>query len=152
MKPRAIISALTLWLAAVNCNSVSGPDPAEQIFTAALDQWNELGPDSYDMVLRRECFCAVPIVDVTIQVRDNVVISRTYTDTGDPVEPGVVALFPDVPGLFTFVRSAMDGDPYYFSASYDSSYGHPIEIQLDVAAGRSDDNLIYRTRSLTPVP
>ena len=138
-------------LASAACSDTSGPNPAEQIYTAALAQWNESGPASYDMVLKRQCICQVSEIDVTIQVRNRVVVSRTFTASGDPVGSGQVSLYPDVPGLFALVRAAMDDDPVFLSATYDQTYGHPIEIQLDLDGSRSDDNVVYTTLQLTPV-
>jgi hypothetical protein len=148
----------TAWLLAGSilagsaCSNTSGPDPAEQIYSAALAQWNQLGPDSYDLVIKRQCVCqTLPDVDVTIQVRNGTVTARFYTVTGDPVEGASAALYPDVPGLFLVVRNAMDQDPVFLSAEYDQTYGHPVVIQLDLEGGRSDDNVVYTTLSLTPI-
>lgn len=131
----------------------TGTSPSEQIYDSSLALWNTEGPDSYDMVLERECVCTVPEVQVTIQVRNRQVTARFYTDTDPviPVEPGNVAFYPDVPGLFALVRDAMDDDVFYLSATYDPTYGFPNMIQLDRTVGSTDDNVIYRVLTFTPV-
>ena len=53
--------------------------------------------------------------------------------------------------LFQVIRVAMDNDPYFLSAEYDQNYGHPVIIQLDQVAGRTDDNVVYTSLTLTPV-
>lgn len=151
MTARSSLMLTVLALAAAGCSDVSGPNPAEQIYNAALAQWNSDGPPSYDLVLKRECICTVAEIDVTILVRDEVVTSRTYTDTGDPVEAGNESLYPDVPGLFAIVRTAMDGDPFFLSAEYDQDFGYPTIIQLDMNASTNSDNVVYTVVSFTPV-
>jgi hypothetical protein len=159
MTARSSLMFTVLALAAAGCSDVSGPNPAEQIYSAALAQWNTTGPASYDMVLKRECICTVAEIDVTIQVRDEVVTSRTYTGTGDPQDPndddpvevGNQDLYPDVPGLFAIVRDAMDGDPFFLSAEYDQDFGYPSIIQLDMNASTNSDNVVYTVVSFTPV-
>ncbi len=150
----ARILATTLLLAsgmAAGCLDSTGPDPGEQIYEASLEQWNNDGPDSYDMVLRRQTVSVNPDVSVLITVRNGVVTSRTYDGTTIPVEPGSASLYPDVPGLFAIARDAMDADPFFLSIEYDEVYGYPKIINLDLVAGRTDDNLIYTVTVFTPV-
>lgn len=132
----------------------TGTSPSEQIYESSLALWNREGPASYDMVLERECICNPAEIQVTIEVRNRQVTARYYTGT-DPVEPvpgGSVGLYPDVPGLFAFVRQAMDDDVFYLSATYDPTYGYPNVVQLDRTVGRDDDNVIYRVLTFTAVP
>jgi hypothetical protein len=150
MARAALLLAASL-LTLSSCADTSGPDPAEQIFTSALAQWNEFGPDSYDLVLKRQCVCTPSDVDVTIQVRNGTVAARFYTGTELQVPANQVSLYPDVPGLFQLIRNAMDNDPFFLSAEYDQNFGHPVNVQLDLVAGRTDDNVVYTSLSLTPV-
>lgn len=150
----ARILVTTLLLAsglAAACLDSSGPNPGEQIFEASLEQWNTDGPDSYDMVLRRQTLGVNPDLAVLLTIRSGVVTSRFYNETDIPVAAADVALWPDVPGLFALLRDAMDDDPFFLSASYDEIYGYPSEIQLDRFAGRTDDNVIYTVTVFTPV-
>lgn len=150
----ARILPTTLLLAsglAAACLDSSGPNPGEQIFEASLEQWNADGPDSYDMVLRRQTVSANPDLSVRITVRNGLVTSRIYDGTEIPVAAGDADLFPDVPGLFAFLKDAMDADPFYLSAAYDETYGFPIEIQLDMFAGRTDDNVTFTVTTFTAV-
>ena len=149
---RAALVLATSILAIASCTDTSGPDPAEQIYSSALAQWNQLGPDSYDLNLKRQCVCSPSDVDVTIQVRNGVVAARFFTGTELPVPAGQASLYPDVPGLFQVVRTAMDNDPYFLSAEYDQNFGHPVLIQLNQDASRNDDDVIYTSLSLTAIP
>jgi hypothetical protein len=133
------------------CLDNAGPNPGEQIFESSLDEWNTEGPDSYDMVLRRQTISLNPDLSVLITVRNGVVTSRTYDGTTIPVEPGNVTLYPDVPGLFAFLKDAMDSDPFLLSAEYDETYSYPQMITLDRFAGRTDDNVVYTVTSFTAI-
>ena len=148
---RAALVLATSILALSSCADTSGPDPAEQIYASALAHWNQQGPDSYDLNLKRQCLCSPADVDVTIQVRNGAVTARFFTGTEIQVPASQISLFPDVPGLFQLIRVAMDNDPFYLSAEYDQNFGHPVNIQLDQVGGRSDDNVVYTSLSLTPV-
>lgn len=141
--------ALSSALAA-GCLDNDGPDPGEQIYQASLEQWNEEGPDSYEMVLRRQTLGANPDLRVVITVVNNVVTSRIYLGTDIPVGDDATSLYPDIPGLFAFVREAMDADPFLLATSYDETYGYPSEITLDVTAGSTSDNVVYTVEEFTP--
>ena len=134
------------------CLDNDGPDPGEQIFAASLAQWNDEGPASYDMILRRQTIGANPDLRVVITVRNEVVTSRFYLGTDIPVGADAASLYPDVPGLFAFLREAMDADPFLLAATYDELYGYPSEITLDMTAGSTSDNVVYTVEELTPVP
>ena len=136
---------------AAGCLDNDGPDPGEQIFESSLQQWNEDGPASYDMVLRRQTLGVNPDLRVVITVRNEIVTSRFYLGTDIPVSGDAAALYPDVPGLFAFVREAMDADPFLLSTAYDELYGYPSEITLDLTAGSTSDNVIYTVEEFTPV-
>ena len=129
----------------------NGPDPGEQIYEASLAQWNTEGPESYDMVLRRQTISANPDLRVLIRVRNGVVADRFYFETDIPVAPADAEKYPDVPGLFEFVREAMDGDPFLLATTYDEIYGYPREIQYDLTAGSESDNVIFTVVEFTPV-
>ena len=132
------------------CLDNAGPDPGKQIFQASLAQWNEEGPDSYVMVLRRQTLGANPDLRVVITVENDVVVSRFYEGTDIPVSVDAAAGFPDVPGLFSIVLDAMEGDPFLLSTEYDPTYGYPSSVTLDVTAGSTSDNVIYTVVEFTP--
>ena len=76
---------------ASGCLDNDGPDPGHQIFQASLDLWNEEGPDSYVMVLRRQTIGINPDVRVIITVQNDVVVSRIYDGTDIPVSEDAAA-------------------------------------------------------------
>ena len=76
------------------CLDNAGPDPGRQIFQASLDLWNDEGPDSYVMVLRRQTISANPDLRVVITVENDVVVSRFYEGTNIPVSAEAAAGYP----------------------------------------------------------
>jgi hypothetical protein len=150
----ARLLATTILLAsgfASGCLDNNGPNPNEQIYESALTQWNTDGPESYNMVLRRQTISANPDLRVEIQVRNGVVTSRFYFETDIPVAPADVEKYPDILGLFEFVREAMDGDPFLLATTYDELFGYPSEIQYDLTAASTSDNVVYNVVEFTPV-
>lgn len=133
------------------CLDNDGPDPGRQIFESSLAQWNETGPESYDMVLRRQTISATPDIRVVITVRNGVVTSRIYFGTDIPVGSDASASFPDIDGLFAFVSEAMKGDPFLLSTEYDGEYGYPSNVVYDATAGQTSDNVTFTVEELTPV-
>jgi hypothetical protein len=136
---------------AAGCLDNNGPDPGQQIFESSLAQWNAEGPDSYDMVLRRQTISANPDLRVVITFRNGVVTSRTYLGTEIPVTGDAIALFPDIDGLFDFLAEAMAGDPFLLSAEYDPEFGYPSTITYDEHAGQTSDNVVYTVEEFTPI-
>jgi hypothetical protein len=133
------------------CLDNDGPDPGQQIYDASLALWNETGPASYDMVLRRQTISANPDLRVVVSVRNGVVTSRIYFGTDIPVGADAASAFPDVDGLFAFVGEAMDGDPFLLSTEYDSEFGYPASVVYDATAGATSDNVTFTVEELTPV-
>lgn len=132
------------------CLDNSGPDPSKQIFEASLGLWNDEGPESYTMVLRRQTVGINPDVRVVITVQHDIVISRIYQGTEVHVSEDAAAGYPDIPGLFSLVLEAMNGDPFLLSTNYDPTYGYPSSVTLDVTAARTSDNVIYTVEEFTP--
>lgn len=150
----ARINATAVLLAASlasACLDSSGPNPGEQIYEASLAQWNSDGPESYDMILRRQTIGANPDLRVEISVRNGVVTSRFYFETDIPVAPADASKYPDIPGLFDFVKDAMDGDPFLLATTYDETWGYPSEVQYDETAGSTSDNVIFTVVEFTVV-
>lgn len=143
----ALVLALGLL---AGCSDSTGTSIQEELLTSSIRKWNETGPASYEMILLRTCACpAIP--PVRIIVRNKVVESRSYADTGDPVPSEKADDFPDVPGLFALVKKAMDEDYYLFTVAYDPTYGYPASLQLDQVAATLDDNVNFQVIELQSI-
>ena len=117
---------------------------------AAQERWQSSAIDSYELTVRRICYC-LSVDAVRVTVENGVVVSRTFAATGAPVPSTYADLYPDVPGLFAIVeeaaRSADDVD-----TRFDATYGFPAEISIDWDEVAVDDEISYRTESFTIRP
>lgn len=117
---------------------------------AAHHRWQASGIDSYELIVRRICYC-LSVDPVRVRVVNGVVVSRTFVSTGDPVPSAYAELYPDVPGLFAIVEeAARDADD--LDTRFDATYGFPAEIAIDWNATMVDDEVTYRTETFTITP
>jgi hypothetical protein len=117
---------------------------------AARARWAGAGVDSYQITVRRHCFCGF-VDPVRVTVEDGVIVSRTVVTTGDPVPALLAEYFPDIPGLFTIVEeAAADADD--FETEFDATYGFPAVISIDWAESYVDDEVVYRTDAFAVTP
>jgi hypothetical protein len=117
---------------------------------AARARWESTGVDSYQITVRRLCFCGF-VEPVRVTVEDGVVVSRTGVGTGDPVPAIYAEYFPDVPGLFAIVEeAAQDADD--LDTEFDATYGFPAVISIDWAYNWADDEIVYRTEAFAATP
>jgi hypothetical protein len=115
--------------------------------------WRARGPISYTYVFRRICFCAPSATNpVIIQVRQRAVVSVRYEDTGAPVDPSLLSLFPTVEGLFEIIEDAIDQEAEVVQASYDPALGYPTSITLDGSSMIADDEATLTASHLAPAP
>ena len=117
---------------------------------AARARWASSGVDSYELTVRRLCFCGF-VEPVRVKVVDGVIVSRTVVSTGDPVPAVYASYYPDVPGLFAIVEEAAD-DADEFDAVFDPSYGYPAEISIDWIENAVDDEEAYLAETFTITP
>lgn len=149
MARRRSLAVLTAALAA----ACLGPTDefGDQIHEDAKQRWAQTGPPSYSYVLTRFCVCPVTNEPIRVEVRDLVIVSRTYVSTDAPLEPQHYDDFPDIPGLFDLVDTARKSDPYYFSSSYDQTYGFPANVIINITPSSANDDLQITAVEFTPL-
>jgi hypothetical protein len=117
---------------------------------AARARWQSSGIVSYELTVRRICYCGF-VEPVRVKVENRVVVSRTVASTGEPLSAVYAELYPDVPGLFAIVeRAASDADD--LDTTFDATYGFPSKISIDWDEIMVDDEVIYRTEAFTITP
>lgn len=110
----------------------------------ARARWENSGVDSYEMTVRRLCFCGfVEPVRVTVAV--GVIVSRIVVPTGDPLPTEYAPYYPDVPGLFAIIEQARANGADNLATEFDASYGFPTKIDIDWIENAVDDEVAYRT-------
>lgn len=131
--------ALTLMIAAA-CHDVTAA-------AAARAQWDANQPAAYAFTMQRLCFCPPDITrPVVVTVRNGVVESRKYEDTGAEVAGQFTQLFPAVEGLFAIVDDAVTRKADTIDADYDQSRGFPVRVAIDYIKQAADDELTFTVR------
>lgn len=117
---------------------------------AARARWESRGIDSYELTVRRLCFCGF-VEPVRVKVADGAIVSRTVVSTGEPVPTLYASYYPDVPGLFAIVEeAAKDADEV--DTQFDATYGYPTEISIDWMENAVDDEVTYLAETFTITP
>ncbi len=111
----------------------------------AQRRWEGWRPDSYVYAVERMCFCPVEYRGpVRVRVDGDVVVERTYVETGQPVPAALADAFPAVEGLFAILLSAFDGDAHEVRVSYDPETGVPVDFWIDYEEMMADEELGMR--------
>lgn len=119
-----------------------GPELIE--FQRARLRWEREGPSNYAMTVHRWCFCLQEATgSVVVVVRDGLVRSRAYTQTGEPVDARFASAFPGVEGLFEVIFDAARQRPAALAVRYDPALGYPVRIDIDHHARYVDDEVTF---------
>ena len=126
---RAATLGVAVLLSIANCRTF-GTDPEDGL-AAARARWAERAPAAYVITIMRRCECLREMAGpVTIAVRNGVVESREYLESGAAVTPRYAVLFPTVDGLFSMIGDGLRGDARTVSAQYDATLGYPIRFAI----------------------
>ena len=132
------------------CLDNDGPDPGQQIFESSLAQWNEEGPTSYDMVLRRQTIGANPTSKWSSSVRNDVVTSRIYFGTTSPSSAEAPRrLSPTSPACLRLWQEAMAATRSCSRPRTTRSTAYPSSVQPGRDRGHQTDNVTYTVEELT---
>ena len=116
-------------LSGVACNSGSTP-PIDNL-AAARARWARVGPATYSYTIQRSCECTAEMTGpVLITVRNGIVESRQYRQSGAPVPTQFIADFPPVEGLFGIIDGAVRDGIKPLTVQYDPALGYPTRIAL----------------------
>ena len=136
------VAATALMLQAA-CGDNTGP---QSEFSNARAKWLAHAPGSYSYTVLRGCFC---IPDsrgpVTVTVRNGIVESRRYAETGVSVPANFAQYFPTVDEMFSKVDSLRVNNVARLEVKYDAIYGFPVLVDVDVIARIADDEFTYET-------
>jgi hypothetical protein len=128
LRSRAFAIAVLL-VAAADCRS-TGTDP-ESSLAVARARWADRAPAAYSVTILRTCECLRDMSGpVRVAVRNGVVESRQYLESGAAVAPQYAELFPAVEGLFSLIDSGIRDDSRPLSAQYDATLGYPIRFAI----------------------
>lgn len=139
----AILAVLIFSL--TGCDNPFGP---KSDLESARDRWESRGPASYSYTVSRGCFCPMEAIGpVTVVVKNGVVESRRYTETGVAVPDNYTAIFPNVEGLFAQIDNARKNKVDGLDTAFDNQYGFPTRINVDVKTEWADDEYAYTVKN-----
>jgi hypothetical protein len=107
---------------------------AQKALDAAKAKWKAKGASSYQMVVRRSCFCPVQITRPHTVVIRHGKIARADENVRD---------FATVPRLFRIVQKAIDKKVQNLDVSYDATRGFPRAIFVDTSLQIADEEQGY---------
>jgi hypothetical protein len=140
-----------LVAAAATLGACDGPTLPERQLQVARLKWERTRPAAYTFTIARYCFCTSDgIGPVIVSVRDGVVESRTYVNSGAAVAPTYADYFPTVDGLFELIEDARRQGADAINATYDPARGFPVVISIDYVREMADDELTYRATDFRP--
>jgi len=142
-----IVFALVALIVAACEPTVSNTDiAAPKYFTNANDaeqRWKAHELSTYTLMQRRLCECVFRSSAYRVQVSRGLVTSVVDTVTNRPIEPNLQSLFLSVDELFAEVRKLEDQNRRrrmeFLAIQYDSLYGYPRVITVDVSSAIADE-------------
>jgi hypothetical protein len=124
---------------------------AETDLSRAKLAWDARGPRSYDVTVAQSCFCVYETPGpVVVSVRDGVVESRRYVQTGAPVSATFVSAYPSVTELFALIDRAIAAKSERVDLKFDPALGYPLEVAIDHQLNTADDEVYYSVSDFVP--
>jgi hypothetical protein len=129
-------------------------DPAKTEVEVQRELWESRGVANYRYTLQRTVFSGPQYTDaVVVEVRNGLVVSRTYAGSGAPVTvPDAAAWWPAIDGLFDIIEDARAAGAAVAQATYDPVYGFPTWGTFDGNPGLADDEHSFTAGSFSELP
>ncbi len=139
-RTRPLRVLLALAPAACGLGTFAPSGPADDL-RAARAEWERQGVSSYRYSISRSCGECVPGADAParVEVRDGRTVSVTALNPARPIRAELFDTFDTVEELFATVEEVIAGEPYRFSAQYDSQLGYPVSYAADLHREHVDD-------------
>jgi len=124
-----VVLATMLTLGVGGCRG-PGTDPESSLMTSRA-RWARLAPAAYTFTLFISCECLPEMSGpVRISVRDGVVESRLYVQSGTAVSAEYAESFPAIEGLFAKIEQAVRDGTRPLEVRYDAELGYPLRIVI----------------------
>lgn len=136
---------------ASSCENNTGAVDGElkpRYFTNVRDaeaRWQQHKIQSYSLLQRRICFCIFGANTYRITVKNGVITSIVDTTTKSELHADLRPLFLNVEGLFAEVKKLESQKNDYLEIAYDSVYGYPRLISVDISRNLADEEYTIRT-------
>jgi hypothetical protein len=122
----------------------------ERDLRVAESWWKEHKPASYDITIQPRCFCGFETSGpVVVSVRNGVVASRRYVQTGANVSPAYTSAYPSVDELYVILEDAVARRADRLEVFYEPTYAYPASVAIDYEINMADDEIFYTISSFT---
>lgn len=118
----------------------------------AEQRWKANGPPTgrYTMLQQRICFCPDYMINYEVTVVAGVP-TRITSPTGLDIPQAMWTSFRTVEQMFVELRAGLATGAVK-EVAYDAQTGYPAVVSLDPVRNAVDDEVIYRTSHITPIP
>lgn len=134
-------------LVASGCNVITGIEGGwgseERRLSRARDTWIRSGVYDYEYVVRRSCYCLLAGVAVRVVVLGGAVADLRIDATGEPLSFMYASSYPTIDGLHARVQRAIDQRAWRLEVSYDSRWGFPTDLYIDLDRNIADEEEGY---------
>jgi hypothetical protein len=130
------------------CGLITAPTEGNKL-NAARRLWSDAALADYRYEVRSYCECLQGGRWIAVTVLAGRVNSGTYLDTETPVESRFLEALPTIPALFDRIQHAIDESAVLLEVEYDSAYGHPTLINVDISRAVADEEFSLQSRNLT---
>jgi hypothetical protein len=149
----ATLAVALLLSGAPACGDGAPTRPQMRDLAAAEARWAATRPagDRYTMRQRRLCFC--PAVEPhTVRVEGGRIVSVVNDATGEILDADRRGWYRTVPELFDEVRRAIGQRGVLRAVSYHDTMGYPTRLSLDPLPDAIDDEIVWETSAVAPIP
>jgi uncharacterized protein DUF6174 len=150
MKKLILIVLLCFMLAACSFG-------AKSEFDTNHAKWQNAGITHYRYSLFIGCFCAFrDKMPLSIEVKNGEVLSMTVSD-GTPILPTdpqfeTFSHYSTIERIFSALKADLGGDADEVTVTYDSTYGFPLQINIDFIKQAADDELSLTVSKFEKLP
>src|SRR5690242_13384441 len=151
MKKLILIVMVFLLTACASVNALGSQSAIEQ----NQQKWQDATIPHYRYNLAISCFCVftqdMPLI---IEVKDGKVVSMEYQSRKE-IDPSLLEMFEKyatIDRVFAELKANLNGAADEVTAKYDSTYGFPTEVTIDVEKQATDDELYLTLSNFEKLP
>jgi hypothetical protein len=151
MKIASAAAALLLFFAFPACDDDVATPTTPTALEKARAQWQRSGFDSYEITQQRNCFCMLGGQPVRLLVfRDSLVSGMNLADS-TALSAEQLSWYMSIDQLFDFLGTIDQAKVARFEASYDSTFGFPVQFWIDYDTQIADEEIGYECSDLHPL-
>ncbi len=121
-----------------------------QLYQDNFNHWINSNINSYAYTLKMQCFCPINYTRlIRVEIVDNHVVAANFVNYDEPVSIEIINDLESIDGWFKLISNAISRDADHISVEYDTGYGYPTMIDIDMRRMRSDDEQVISISEFT---